>query len=147
MSIKIYKSKKSMTGGGLVVLAIVFFGLTLPLIVAGLPVPSEKIFGLSVFWLLGIALTILPLGFKLEVSDDFVRTSFFGIRLRELHPSNIQVLEYGNLFRFGGLGVGKGLKGWETTANGGNKYFSIGESAYGKDAIIHAKRVLERKQH
>jgi hypothetical protein len=44
--------------------------------------------------------------------------------------------------QWGGLGYGKGLKGWEKTRRG-RRYFSIAEAPYGKQAIEHAKHVLE----
>ena len=140
-NVTIYRPRKSIIGGGLVILVIVFFGLTLPLLIAGLPVPTQKLLGLGMFWLMGIALTILPLGFKLEVGDSYVKTYFFGIRIRKLNASDVQAVEYGNIFRLGGLGMGKGIKIWEKTSKG-SKYFSIGESAYGEEAIAHAKRVM-----
>src|SRR5215471_6286939 len=109
---KIYKPKKSVMGGGLVVLAVIFFGLTLPLIVEGSPVEIEKLLGLVGFWLLGIILTLIPFLFKLEVGRDYVKSYFLGFCIRDVRASNVQALEYGNLMRVGGLGYGKGLKGW-----------------------------------
>jgi hypothetical protein len=44
--------------------------------------------------------------------------------------------------RFGGLGYGKGLKGWEKTKFG-RKYFSLGEQFYGAEAIADARRALQ----
>ena len=117
---------------GLVLLAFIFFLLTLPVLVAGVPIESGKLLGLGGFWLMGIILSLAPLGFRLEVEDNHVRTYFIGFCTRDLQPSNIQVLEYGNLFRAGGLGVGKGLKGWEKTKRGNSKYFSIGEKFWVK---------------
>ncbi len=123
-------------------LAIVFF-LTLSTFTSGAPVNAGQLEGLGGFWLLGIASITLPFGFKLEVSSDYIATYFLGVRVKTLRASNIQSLTYANIFGFGGLGAGKGLRIWEKTARGG-KYFSIGESVYGKEAIEHAKRVLER---
>lgn len=141
----VYKPRKSLMASGLAMLVLIFFGLTLPLLVDRVPAEKGKIIGLTVFWLIGIGLTLLPFAFKLEVGNDFVRTSFFGFKVRELHSKDIQVLEYGNILRLGGLGAGRGLKGWEGTKRGGSRYFSLGEAAYGKEAISHAKRVLEQK--
>jgi hypothetical protein len=141
--IKVYKPKKSVVGGGLIALAIVFFGLTLPLIVAGVPVEKGKLIGLSGFWILGIIMILIPLTARLEVGGDCVKMYFLGFKTRTLKATNIEVLEYSNLFR-GGLGAGKAIKGWEKTGSG-HKYFSIGEGYYGKEAIAHAKKVLDPK--
>jgi hypothetical protein len=77
-NITIYKAKFSVIGGGLVVLPLLSFGLTLPLIVEGAPVPLGQLLGLATFWLLGIALTVVPLGARLEVGEDYVKTYLFG---------------------------------------------------------------------
>jgi hypothetical protein len=129
-NIAIYKVKKAMMGGGLVALVIVFFGLTLPLIVEGTAVPTGQLYGLVGFWIIGIVLTIAPLCFKMEIDNESVRSFFLGLLIRDLHSSNIQSIEYTNLTGWGVLSFGKGLKGWEKT-RGGSKYFSIGENAYG----------------
>ncbi|MEK7113598.1 MAG: hypothetical protein AAB873_02095 [Patescibacteria group bacterium] len=143
--VTIYKPRKSVMGGGLVMLLVLFFGLTLPAIIEGSPLPKNELFGLLGFWFIGLVVTFLPLAFKIEIGVDYVKTYFFKFQLRDLRPANIQVLEYGNILR-GGLGVGKGIKGWEKTRNGNLKYFSIGETGYGKEAIAHAKRVLENNK-
>ena len=92
------------------VLVIVLFGLTLPLIVAGLPVPPQKSIALSVFWLMGIALTLLPLGGKLEIGEDYIKTYFFGFTTTpKIRSSDTQVIAYGSLY-YGGLGFGKGIR-------------------------------------
>jgi hypothetical protein len=129
-------------GGGLIVLGIVFFGFTLPIFLEGQAPSGQKVFALCLFWLAGIALTWLPFAFTLEVGDRYVRTSLLGFQIRKVTASNVELLEYGNLFRAGGLGMGKGLKIWEKT-NNGLKYFSIGEGAYGTDAIADARRALQ----
>lgn len=140
--ITIYKPKLSVAGGGLVILAIVFFGLTLPLIIEGAPIPTQKLLALGGYWLFGIALTAYPLGFKLEVAGDYVKAYLFGITVSNVHSSEVQSVSYGNLF-FGSLG-GKGLT-YRALVNGKNKTYTVGEIIYGKDAIAHAKRVLEGK--
>ncbi|MBI2120798.1 MAG: hypothetical protein HYT94_04210 [Parcubacteria group bacterium] len=141
-NVTIYRAKKSAMSGGLFILTLTFFGFTLPLLIAGDPVEPRKLVGLLGFWVTGIILTILPLTFKLEIGNGYVRFYAVGLCYRNLHSTDIQVLEYGNLMRAGGLGYGKGLKGWEKRKYG-SKYFSIGEKLYGKEAIQHAKRVLE----
>lgn len=99
--------------------------------------------GLSGFWLIGILVLVFLSGAKMEVGEDYVRPYFFGFPRKRIESSQVEVLEYGNLFR-GGLGVGKGLKMWVKTPNG-RKALTIGEKAYGKDAIEHMKHVLESK--
>jgi hypothetical protein len=141
--ITIYKVNKAMMGGGLVALVIVFLGLTIPIIVQGTPVPAGQLYGLAGFWVIGIVLTIVPLCFRMEIDNDSVRSFFLGFMIRDLHASNIQSIEYTNLKGWGVLSFGKGLKGWEKTGRG-SKYFSIGDNAYGKEAIDHARRVLEK---
>lgn len=125
---------------GLVLLFIIFFGLTLPLLVDGEPIDQKKLFGLISFWLIGIIVTLAPFGFRLEIGDNYVKTSFLGFCTRNLLSSNVQSVEYGSLLR-GGLGAGKGLKGWEKI-DGKSKYFSIEEKFWGKEAIEHAKKSL-----
>jgi hypothetical protein len=129
-------------GGGLTMLAIVFFGLTLPLIVEGAPLEMKKLMALAGFWAMGIVLTILPLLWKLEVGQDYVKTYFLGFCVMNVRSSDVQVLVYGNLF-VGGLG-GKGLT-FRALTRGRSKAYSIGEAFYGKEAIAHVRRVLERK--
>jgi hypothetical protein len=68
-----YKPKKSAMGGGLFVLAIVFFGLTLPVCLEGEALSQTKLLGLIGFWFFGIMLTVIPLMFRLEIGADFVR--------------------------------------------------------------------------
>jgi len=138
----IYRPKLAVAGGGLVALAIVFFGLTLPLIVEGTPVETTKLLGLVGFWLIGIVVTIYPLCFKLEVGSDYVKSYLFGITISNVRSLDIQTISYGNLF-FRSLG-GKGLT-YRTLINGKSKTYTVGEIIYGKDAIVHAKRVLEQK--
>ncbi len=129
-------------GGGLVVLAIVFFGLTLSLIVEGSPVPATKLFGLSSFWVIGILLTVLPLGAKLEVGQDYIKTYLFNFTTtRKIRSSDVQVISYGDLFR-GGLGFGKGIS-FRAVIDGKSRAYSVSEAIYGKEAVAHAKRVLE----
>jgi RHS repeat-associated protein len=147
----IYKPKLSAMGGGLFVLAILFFGLTLPLIIEGAPVPIERLLGLAMFWVIGIALTIVPVSFKLEVGDDYITTCFAGFRMKKIYASDVKKIKYENITAWG-ISMGKGIKIW--TKDDGKRGFvikptwafdaSIGESAYGEEAIAHARRVLER---
>lgn len=129
-------------GGGLVALAIVFFGLTLPLIVEGVPIPTPKMLALISFWTLGILLTFVPLGAKLEVGADYIKTYLFNLTTtQKIYSSEVQVLQYGNIFR-SGLGYGKGIS-FRVLKNGRSKAYNLSEAIYGKEAIAHARQVLE----
>jgi hypothetical protein len=120
--------------------------LHLPNLIEGTPLKTNEVQGLAGIYLFSIFLAVAPFGFKLEVGNDYVKTYFLGFRLRTIQSSKVQAVVYGNLFR-GGLGYGNGLTGWELVHPERklfrSKYFSIGGEAYGKDAIAHAKRVLE----
>jgi hypothetical protein len=149
-NITIYKPKLSVMGGGLVIFPLLFFGLTLPLIIEGAPVPLEQLLGLATFWLLCIALTVVPLGARLEVGEDYIKSYLFGFTTTpKIHRSDVDQIRYENLTAWG-ISLGKGIKIWRKDA--GRSQFSIkpkwafdasiGESAYGKEAIDHARRVL-----
>jgi hypothetical protein len=142
--VTVYKVNKSTMWGGLFILVIIFFGLTLPLLIGGSPISTEKLVGLIGFSIMGILLIVVPLCFRMEIDKDSVKAYFLNFQIRDLRPSNIQSLEYTNLMGWGVLPFGKGLRGWEKTKTGGRKYFSIGEGAYGKVAIEHAQRILEQ---
>jgi RHS repeat-associated protein len=137
--VTVYKPPLSVMGDGLIVLGIVFVGLTLPLIIEGAPVVATKLMALGGFWLLGIVLTLYPLGFELEVGSDYVRSSLYGLTISDVRSSDVRAVVYGNLF-FGSLG-GKGLT-YRTVINGRSKTYTVGEIIYGKEAIEHARRVL-----
>jgi hypothetical protein len=139
-----YKSKKTTMRAGLVVIVLLFFGLTLPLIIQGTTVPMGQLIGLGGFWFLGIMLTVLPLGLRLDVGAEHVKIYLFGLLTRDVCASNVQSVEYATLTAWGLFGLGKGLKGWEKTKTG-RKYFSIGENTYGKTAIENVRRVLDSK--
>ena len=126
-------------GGGLVMLIIVFFGLTLPLIIESAPVEKTKLLGLAGLWLISIAATVYPLGFRMEVGNDYVKGSLFGLTISNVKSVDVQAVVYENLF-FGNFG-GKGLT-YHTLINGRIKTYTVGEIIYGKEAIAHARRVL-----
>ncbi|MEK7564321.1 MAG: hypothetical protein AAB510_01995 [Patescibacteria group bacterium] len=139
---KTYKIKKSHILGNSIFL---IFPLVMTLIILteeGGAQQNEWI-GVGIFWLIGVLVLVLLSGSKMEVGTDYIRPYFFGFPRRKIEASNIEVLEYGNLFR-GGLGVGKGLKMWVKTSKG-RKALTVGEKAYGKEAIDHMKSVLESK--
>ena len=148
--VTIYKPKLSVAGGGIVAIPILFFGLTLPLIVKGTPVPMNQFLGLASLWLIGIPVTVIPLAFKLEVGDDYIKTYLFGFTITpKLHRSDVEQIRYENLTAWG-FPLGKGIKIWKKDASRSRFSIkpkwafdaSIGESAYGKEAIAHARRVL-----
>lgn len=139
-AVTVYRAKKSVVWAGLIGLVLIVL-LALSTLTQGTPIRTGQWVGLGGFLLMSIALTVLPLGFKLEIGGNYVKSYFLGFCVRYIHASNIQSMSYGNLFGFGGFGAGKGLRIWERTRNG-RRYVSIGESAYGKEAIEHARRVL-----
>lgn len=141
---KFYKARKSVMGGGLVVLAIVFFGLTLPLIIEGTQVSTSKLLGLLSFWVLGLLLTFIPLGAKLEVGKDYIRTYLFNFTTTpKISASEVQVIQYRNIFH-GGLGYGKGVI-FRALRGGRSKAYSVAEAIYGKEGVADAKRALENR--
>jgi hypothetical protein len=141
--LKIYKAKKSNMSGGVFVLALIFLGFTLPAIIVGeLPLQRELI-GQGIFYLCGIVLLIAPLGSRLEVGKDYVKWRFFSVCTGSLRASDIEEIHYTKIIRWGVVGMGNGLAGWVKTKHG-QRYFSFSETGYGKEAIMHAKRVLEQ---
>ena len=136
---RIYEANRYYTLLALVVPLI----LLVPLLETGAPIEDGKLVGYFVLPFMAIIVAFAPFGFRLEVGSRCVRTLFFRLCLREIDARRVQSVTYGNLFR-GGLGHGKGLKGWELV-NGKHKYFSLGEKMYRKEAIEHARRILERK--
>jgi hypothetical protein len=92
---------------------------------------------------LSVLLAIIPFVAKLEVGKDYLRPYLLGFPLLTLSSKDVVDIEYGSLFR-GGLGQGKGLN-IRFLKNGKSKTTSIGEKFWGKEAIQHAKRVLENK--
>jgi hypothetical protein len=69
---------------GVVILAIIFFGLTLPLVVDGEPADKSRLVGLLGFWIIGLVVTAAPFCFKLEIGSDYVKTYFLGFCLSRL---------------------------------------------------------------
>jgi len=140
--VTIYKAKKSNMSGGLFVLAIFFFGFTLPAIIVGELPPQRELIGQVIFLLGGIFLTVIPLGASMEVGRDYVKWRVFGIRTSYLRAADIEEIHYTKIIRWAVVGMGNGLAGW-AKASYGHKYFSFSETWFGKEAIMHAKRVLE----
>ena len=79
-------------GGGLVVLAIVFFGLTLPVLVEGAPITLQKLVGLAGFWTFGIILTAIPFMFKLEVGANYIKSYVLGFCIRTVTGAKCRAL-------------------------------------------------------
>lgn len=141
--VTIYRPKKSFLWAVFAIFLIVFFGLTLPRLLEG-SLETRHIQALGGFYLMTLIFGLAPFLSKLEVGKDYVRAFPFGFPGNYIRASEIIVLEYGNLMRFGGLGYGKGLKIWVQTKSGSRKYYDIGELFYGKEAVDHVRRVLER---
>lgn len=136
--VKVYKANKSYNALLLavpVILGIVFFS-------GDSPMTTEKWMGFAILSGISVLIALIPFGAKLEIGPNYVRSYFLGFRVADIQAANIQAIQYGNLFR-GGLGFGKGLN-IRVAINGKSKTTSIGERLYGKEAIAHARRVLER---
>lgn len=141
----IYRPKKSYLWGVLMLFMVIFLGLTLPHLIAG-TLNARQAQGLAVFYLLIAIFTLFPFVSWIEIGKDYVKTYFFGLRTSYIQASDVLVLEYGNLMRFGGLGYGKGVKLWAQTKSGGKRYFSLGENIYGGDAVSLLRKVLDPKK-
>jgi hypothetical protein len=140
-NVKAYKPDKSANAlNGLVLISLVFFLLTLPHLVSGI-IEKHELQGLVGFWLMAVGLAAAPFGFRLEVGDDYVESYFLGFSLGATRASDVEIVNYGNLFT-GGLGFGKGLR-YRARVNGRSKWYSIGERFWGKQAFSHARHVLE----
>ena len=104
-------------------------------------ITNEKLLGYGVLTFFALFLTLLPLGAKLEISNGHIRSYFWGFCVSHVEVANVIAATYGNLFK-GGLGFGKGLIIQAATAKK-SKSYSFGEKFFNKDAIMHAKQVLE----
>jgi hypothetical protein len=148
--VTIYAANLSVAGGGLIVIAIIFFGLTLPVWLDGSAMPVHELLGLGGFWVLGIALTVIPLGAKLEVGEDYIQTSLFGFAtMPKVERSDVQELRCENMTAWG-ISTGKGIKIWKRRTDKSLSSVkprwaydaSVAESIYGKEAVAHARQVL-----
>ena len=115
--------------------------LTLLAFNSDIPIDTGKLIGIIGFWLIGLLLTLIPVIGYIKVNKNYVENYFLSFRIWKITPSDVQRLEYGNLFR-GGLGYGKGLT-LTVRVNGKKKKFNIGEKIYGKDAVEDIRKVLE----
>lgn len=134
---KVYKANKYYG------LPALFFPLLFVPAVLNAAVPLEnRLIGFGAFVLFSLALAIIPLCGRLEVGTNYIKTFFLNFCTLYLRASDIEAMEYGNLFH-GGLGFGKGLN-IRAMINGKTKTTSLGENLYGKAAIADAKRALGR---
>lgn len=137
----IYKSKKSLIFGGLILIIFVLLAFAFPLAIQDGPVSKNELFGVTLFLIVSIVLAIVPLGGKLEVGKDYIKSSFFGLKADEVRANDVEKIVYGNVIA-GGLGFGKGIKFW-VSKDGKKRLHSLSEMTYGKEAIMHIKQVLE----
>ncbi len=140
---KTYKIRKNYILGNSILLVFPLL-LTLITIFEGNTSTSNEWIGIVFFWLLCVLVTFVPALFSIKVGNSFIETYFLNFRTKRVQVADVEVIEYGNLFR-GGLGVGKGLKIWVRNPSGSRSYRSIGEKAYGKEAITHIRKILEPK--
>ena len=136
-TIKIYKAKKYYNIGLLIIPLL----LVIPLLEGG-GFDSRKLLGYSIFAFVGGLLVALPLAMKLEVKQNTVKSYLFGFQVREIRASEVQSINYTNLFH-GGLGFGKGLV-VQVKKKGVNTRMSIGEKLFGKQAIEDVRQALKK---
>ena len=125
-------------------LIILFFPLlfTIAIILDGEASPY-----LFLIWIPFLLLILIPLGYKLEVGDNFIRNSFLGFSTMKLSSGDVQSINYGGIGLWGGvypsrsITHGKGLA-ILASVNGISKTYGLSEKLYGKEAIEHVKRVL-----
>lgn len=138
---KIYKAKISFILGNSFVLIFPLL-LTLVILAEGAAAQQNEWVGVGIFWILGLLVTFVPLGSKLEVGEDYIKTYLFGFTTtKKISSSDVQALTYGNIFK-GNLGFGKGIN-FTVLRNNKSKAHSLSERIYGKEAIDHAKHVLQ----
>ncbi len=116
----------------------------IPLLEGGVPLDQKRLIGYLILSGLSILLAIIPFFARLEVGVDYVKNHFLGFCISTIKIDDVIDINYGNLFK-GGLGYGKGLN--IRVRKGLGKNHSISEKIWGKEAIEHAKRVLENKQN
>ena len=142
-SMTIYKAKLSFLLGNLIVLIFPLL-LTLVVYLEGEAAQQNEWIGIGIFWIIGALITFIPLGSRLEVGEDYIKTYLFGLTTtQKTQSSDVQALTYGNVF-WGGLGFGKGIN-FRILRNGKSRAHSLSEKVYGPEAITHAKRVLSNK--
>jgi hypothetical protein len=83
--------------------------LTLVTVLEGGSAEKNEWIGLIGFWVLSCIIVFAPLGSKLEIGSNNVKSYFFGFRSLNLSQRDVISIEYKNLFKAGGLGYGKGL--------------------------------------
>jgi hypothetical protein len=135
-NVTIYKANKFYASLILIVPLI----LLVPLFEGGTQIEDGKLIGYCILSFLAIILALTPFAARLEIDQDSVKSYFLNFRVSDLCASDVQVVEYGNLFRGGGIGGGKGLN--IRVKKGLSKTYSVGEKLYGTEAIIHAYKVL-----
>jgi hypothetical protein len=79
----------------------------------------------------------------MEVGKDYIGIYFFGFSLGATQASDVEIVDYGNLF-VGGLGFGKGLR-YRARVGARSKWYSLGEKFWGREAFSHARRILESR--
>jgi hypothetical protein len=147
MGMKIYRPKRAATKGGLILLIIIVV-YTLAILferwaynISG-AISGGATIALTLLYVIGVILTVLPLCFKLEVGSDYIKLSFLGMSYGYTRSSDVKNIVYKDLTMFGGLRIGKGIY-FERFISGKREVRSVGEVYFGKEGVADAKRALE----
>lgn len=143
---KIYRGKVSYL---LLVLLIPIF-LTFGLIVDNDFNNASSTTFLALFWGLFLVPVFLPLAYKLEVGNNFVKKSFLGFNTMNVSSKNVESSNYGGIglwdtvYSSGRNDIvhGKGLA-ILAHVDGARKTYGISEKLYGEEAIRHVREILE----
>lgn len=98
-------------------------------------------------WLIFLAATLIPKGYKLEIEGNFIQESFCGIKIKKFQLMNVQSVSYGKVslfeFVYPVFSVIHG-KGVVILANikGNRKIYSLSEKLYGEEALEQLKLIL-----
>lgn len=137
---------KTYRGRILYLLPLLIFSLVITLIIT-----LDEEFNSFVLLLLVpfILLSLGTIGYKLEVGEDHIRSSFLNFTLYAIQPNMVESLTYGNIGFWNSvhphmpLTHGKGLA-ILVNINGVRKTIGISEKLYGKKAIQHIKSILDK---
>ncbi len=135
---RVYKGQKSYNAA-LLAMPVV---LGLVLILGNSPMTAERGIGYLILSGMAVLVAVIPIGSRLEIGSDFVRSRFFDFVILEIKAKDVLEIKYGPLMR-GHMGYGKGLI-IQAVLHGKNRSTSLGERLYGKEAIAQAKMALEK---
>ncbi len=101
---------------------------------------SQSLMLLCLAWIFSLVLLLLPLLYKLEVGENFIRKSFLGIITAEFSPDKVESVSYGGIALWNGIYPNRSVvhgKGLAILVNmkGVRKVYGFSEKLYGKEAI------------